>query len=87
MNTALARIAVFVLGLAVVFAGGLAVGSAVGPETEPVAGHDGSDGHASPDADALQGSEHGSGHGAERGGGRGGSPPLGSMTAFRHTSG
>ena len=41
MNTALARIAAFVVGLAVVFAGGLAVGSAVGPDVEPVAGHDG----------------------------------------------
>ena len=47
MNTALARIAAFVVGLAVVFAGGLAVGSAVGPDVEPVAGHDGAEGHAS----------------------------------------
>jgi hypothetical protein len=46
MNNAVLRIAVFLAGLAVVFAGGLAVGSAVGPEVEPVAGHDGSGGHA-----------------------------------------
>ena len=49
MNTALARIAAFVVGLAVVFAGGLAVGSAVGPEIDPVAGHDGSRAHGSGD--------------------------------------
>ncbi len=53
MNTALARIAAFVVGLAVVFAGGLAVGSAVGPEVEPMAGHDGSRGHGG------HGGEHG----------------------------
>ncbi|MET1059090.1 MAG: hypothetical protein ABWX84_05815 [Nocardioides sp.] len=39
MNSALARIAVFVVGLAVVFAGGLAIGNAVGPDVEPAAGH------------------------------------------------
>ena len=59
MNTALARIAAFVAGLAVVFAGGLAVGSAVGPEIEPVAGHDGSSGHGSSGDHGSHGGEHG----------------------------
>ena len=59
MNTALARIAAFVVGLAVVFAGGLAVGSAVDPEVGPVAGHDGSGGHGAS-------GEHGAGeHGPQ----------------------
>ena len=52
MNSALARIAAFVVGLAIVFAGSLAVGSAVGPEVgpeaEPMAGHDAAPGHDSP---------------------------------------
>jgi hypothetical protein len=55
MSSALARIVAFALGLAVVFAGGLALGSTVGPDVEPVAGH-GSSGHGS--------SGHGS-HGAQ----------------------
>ena len=57
MNTALARIAAFVVGLAVVFAGGLAVGSAVGPDVEPVAGHDEGHGSSGPGG---HGDEHGS---------------------------
>ena len=62
MNTALVRLAAFVVGLAVVFAGGLAVGSAVGPEVGPVGGHDGPDGHGTSDHGA---SDHGPGSGKQ----------------------
>ncbi len=61
MNTALVRIVAFVIGLAVIFAAGLAVGRAAGPDVEPVAEHDRGGSHGN-----AVGKGHGKGDGHEK---------------------